>query len=1065
MCDVIYIWIKERNMRMKKIGILHISDVHISESSISDIDKLVRKLISDIKKVQVEKKMRVDIICFAGDLIERGDKALSDEKQLRIAEEHFVQPLLEQLKLSKQQFILVPGNHEVNKKEIAKRIEAGLSSIASLEEINDTVYEMDSSYNKRLQYFYKYMYENYVTDANQWKLGYSLNRHINGINVGIVGIDSSWRSTGAGYTERGNMLVGEQQVGVLYDSIKDCDLKICIMHHPLDWISQLEMSNIERRLNQFDLVLRGHVHDLDDKQISTQRYKTIYNTSGKLFPIDEYYSGYSLINVDTEINKCKIYSREYYAKPREEFDQALRINKNGETEYLLMAYDEEKVIEYDLKLQLKDYFQRVTEKYAMLRSVDSNSPERVTDFFVEPTIKTKSEYDCADIAKEEEKDINIPLQNIILGDENIILIGKKECGKTTVLQHIGISHTEPEGDKIPVYIDMLNLPKGQDRVLNAYKIFVLNTLSNEVALSKGQLINLLENGKILCLIDNVNISNTNHIKWIQLFTTAYPSNRFIFAVEEKFYQTCTIKEIPYLGVECKTVYLQSFGKKQVREMVTKWGAGKEGFDANAMTQRIITYCGNTHFTMTPFNIAVFMTIWDIDKNFVPINEGKVMRTYLETVLDKFSAEGVQRSTYDFDIKQNFLGYVAYSMFKKNEYYFRMKEFEELVDEYHKCKGYRKSDTKFDLIFFEKNILYVSGEYVFFSNTAIMEYCLAYYASVDNDLYRIMIKKGNRSNFIHELSFYSGIVLDCTTLLDELSLEITETLIENIDVLDEIEKINIHTEFNVDKHNFEESIIKNRKSMNEIDDLACGTTKLERSPMEISKIQTVEDGESFMDLLIIYGNAIKNAEIINAAQKKNHVDMYIMGMNFQFGLLLKEISCYLTSKTKEELPEEILSKHPELTDKEFEEMKEAAFDLIKIVIPISMQFYIADNIGTPKLELIITELISEKSTHKFTKFMLSFLSCDMSDGNIKSFLIDYIRKEDSKNIRTLIMLKVILYYSIRYFGNNPKIDSELLDVVAEAATSLKEENIYVMQKGIVKQQLKLKYDSVRAKRIE
>ena len=64
----------------------------------------------------------------------------------------------------------------------------------------------------------------------------------------------------------------------------------------------------------------------------------------------------------------------------------------------------------------------------------------------------------------------------------------------------------------------------------------------------------------------------------------------------------------------------------VNVRLEKWlqngGEGKDGFDANEMTQKIVTYCNNINFAMTPFNIAVFMTIWDNDRNFVPINEGK-----------------------------------------------------------------------------------------------------------------------------------------------------------------------------------------------------------------------------------------------------------------------------------------------------------------------------------------------------------------------------------------------------------------------------------------------------------
>ena len=356
------------------------------------------------------------------------------------------------------------------------------------------------------------------------------------------------------------------------------------------------------------------------------------------------------------------------------------------------------------------------------------------------------------------------------------------------------------------------------RTLITCQNFIFNNMSDKVPITKEQVRNILSNGKALCLFDNVNISSADHIRWMHSFTKAFPQNRFVFSAEEKFYQTYTLKELPDLGVECKPVYLEVFGKRQVREMVTKWGEGKDGFDANEMTQKIVTYCNNINFAMTPFNIAVFMTIWDNDRNFVPINEGKVMRTYLETVLDKFSIEGFQRSEYDYDVKQHFLGYLAYAMCKKDEYYFTVEEFDKIVDEYHNKKGFKKSQSKFDVIFFEKNILCINGDYVFFSNTSIMEYCLASYAVVDKSLYELMTAKENRVNFSHEISFYSGIVQDCSGLLNGLNDEITEIILKNMDLLDEIEKLSIDIEFPLDKTAFRKSITESRRSIEEVDEM-------------------------------------------------------------------------------------------------------------------------------------------------------------------------------------------------------------------------------------------------------
>lgn len=146
-------------------------------------------------------------------------------------------------------------------------------------------------------------------------------------------------------------------------------------------------------------------------------------------------------------------------------------------------------------------------------------------------------------------------------------------------------------------------------------------------------------------------------------------------------------------------------------------------------------------------------------------------------------------------------------------------------------------------------MYINGDYVCFSNTSIMEYCLATYATVDQTLYDLMTAKGNRVNFAHELSFYSGIVQDCSKLLNSLNDEITATILENMDILDKIEKLSIGIEFNMGKKEFTEAIISSRCSIEEIDEMEeVLPTNKETSPMEITKISSIEESESFMDLL-------------------------------------------------------------------------------------------------------------------------------------------------------------------------------------------------------------------------
>ena len=1041
---------------MKKLGILHISDIHINKSSCSIINEILEKLVKDINKVKKEYNINIDLICFTGDLIASGAQAIEGEKQLTLAEEHFIAPLIKALNLSNDRFILVPGNHEVNKNCIIKMTEKGLSNISSKEEIDDIIINMEDEYKNRLAYFYDYIFEKYLMNAKKWNLGYSIDYEINGIKIGIAGIDSSWRSSGIGYQERGKLLVGEKQVTFLYENIKNSDIKICLMHHPLDWLSNLEMSYVERKINNFDLVLCGHIHDLEDKQISTQKYRTIYNTSGKLNPVDDYYSGYSLIDINIDTNKCNIFSREYYNSPREDFDKALRINKDGRVEYSLMINDDEKKIEADLKLQLEDFFKKTTEKHEMFRNIDNFSPSKVNDFFVEPTLYEKSQISAEKIFKGDEERTPVQLDTIINNKENIILVGKSETGKTTLLQQFGIKNLNSESNYIPVYIDMFNTPKTDNKFFIATLNFLNENISQETSLSKEQIKNLLDKGKFIYLIDNFDISNSVYVRWIKNFTENYPKNRFIFATEEKFYQKYSIKDFPNIGIDFKILYLDYFTKNQVREMITKWGEGKEELDINSMTQKIVTYCNNIQFSMTPFNIAVFMTIWDVDRNFIPINEGKVMETYLETVLDKLSSKDFQRSSFAFNLKQDFLGYLAYEMYKKNEFFFKKDEFDELVNKYHEHYGFKKDESKFNLIFFEKNILYKNAENIFFSNTSILEYCLAFYATKNLESYKILISKENRILLARELAFYSGITNDCTELLNLINSDIHNILTSNLELLDEIETIDIGIELKIDKENFEKAIIENRKSMKEIDDLENLAVKSEeKTPMEINKINIKDKSESFLDLLSIYGNIIKNAETLSKEDKKNHLKSYILGMNFQFSLIIKEFSGYLSANNKEELPNEIREKYPNLTNEEYIKIKNNVIDLLKLFLPIAMQCHIAQNIGTPKLELVIEELICDSENKKFTKFMLSFLYCDL--GNIKNnkeYFNKYIKNEKSKNILKLIFFKLNFYYRMRYFGTDTKIDNIILDLITEVYLKLHNyENVYAGKKGSFKQKIK------------
>lgn len=1043
---------------MESLNILHISDAHIQKKDKSEIKAIVEKMINDILKIQKEQNIKINLICFTGDLIQRGDKALQDEMELEIANEVLVQPLLNGLGLEKKQFIIVPGNHEVDITKITKATEKGLL-VNSLDDINENINDMDESYLKRLSYFYEVVNASYE-DIMKEKIGYAFIREIDGRKIGIVCLDSAWRSSGKGSCERGLLYVGQKQVQDLFKHIKDTDFKICMMHHPLDWLSDFEFTLIEREMTKFDIVLNGHVHEADNKEICRQNVKTIYSTAGKLYPLDyaygrkvDGYNGYSVLNINFLTNLCTIFMRTYFAMGRDDFDKAVNIDVDGKRVYPLNGNTEEKQMEFNIVNGIREYFRYMSETFSLLKEIDSHSPASLNDVFVEPILSEESEY-----MKEKGKTgEQITLEQLVNEKENIILFGKKESGKTTILQKIGLLYIDKYVEKgiIPIHIDMRKLPKKNDKLTNATIYFVMNNMFDDANINKAKVKELIKTGKFVFLIDNIDISDDLQSNMLTKFIQDSKDNRFFLTVKEEFFQSIDIKKLPEYCKNFRKVYIHFMGKAQIRELVTRWADKREDIiDINEVVEKIDGYCNQINFAKTPFNISIFMVLWDSDKNFIPQNEGIVMQNYLEILLEKLSPNESYRSTYSFQIKEHFLSNLAYRMFEKNQYYFTKNEFYEYVHEYHKVKGYIEENSRFSKLFFEKGILSLSDEMVIFSHTSILEYYLAVYAKDNEDFFQYILKKGNRVNFRNELCFYSGLKPNCEELLDSMAETIIETIIGSIDVVEDLNKLEIMVDFRLKKEELIKSLTNNRPTQKEIDAISDLTNKKDEvAPLDISKkkkrikidapkIADVVEGyhdeketEDFYSLLQMYGSVLKNAELLDNNLKINHLENYMYAMNILLREILQAIEIVKEKINIEDMKKKIGTIGELPSEEEFENLKGTFMEMMKVTLPIAVQNLILENVGTPKMEIAINELMATKLDKPFEKFMLIFLKCDLKIGNPISELRRYVQSETSESILKLIMLKLIFYFRIRFFGMNLRIENSLLDLIIEIQMKL------------------------------
>ena len=65
-----------------KLNILHIADLHLSETKQSRISKISSKLFEDITKLKLRFNLDIDLVLFTGDLIQNGSNI---EKEFNLA--------------------------------------------------------------------------------------------------------------------------------------------------------------------------------------------------------------------------------------------------------------------------------------------------------------------------------------------------------------------------------------------------------------------------------------------------------------------------------------------------------------------------------------------------------------------------------------------------------------------------------------------------------------------------------------------------------------------------------------------------------------------------------------------------------------------------------------------------------------------------------------------------------------------------------------------------------------------------------------------------------------------
>ncbi|WP_338848011.1 metallophosphoesterase [Massilia sp. W12] len=252
---------------------LHISDLHFEGKHAWRDDGPRKKLLKYLReRFEEQPDLRPDLVFCTGDIAfgEKGDEPLAQQYQ---SAQKFFEALLtvcgEGQPLARERLFVTPGNHDVNRYETDEDAQEAL--IAKAKNSHEHFKNMNNRIAQRSKEFCNAMarLQAYSMFVKTWlphqhdaegRCHYAQVLQINGLQVGIAGLNSAW--TCAGPHDHGHIWLGGQwQFENAQTALEDADIKIGMMHHPADWLCAAEHSYAKTQIQtQYDFWLSGHVH-------------------------------------------------------------------------------------------------------------------------------------------------------------------------------------------------------------------------------------------------------------------------------------------------------------------------------------------------------------------------------------------------------------------------------------------------------------------------------------------------------------------------------------------------------------------------------------------------------------------------------------------------------------------------------------------------------------------------------------------------------------------------------------------------------------------------------------
>ncbi|MFE7792515.1 metallophosphoesterase [Streptomyces sp. NPDC057460] len=630
--------------------VLHISDLHVRQVWLADQNKIINAFLRDLRTRHEQEK--IDAVVLSGDI---AFSAQNDE--FHFAQKYLLDPIQEILGIDRNRIVLAPGNHDVDISLIDQFAEEGmrghLKDRTAVNRLLDDEIQLNRAIERMRPWidFHRTYYEGVSVDFLSPLT--TVHRFLAGDkSIAIATLNSAWRATGSGDdADRAHLIVGDRQLSTAVDAVADADIRIAVMHHPINWLAEFDQNDAKRELNKgFHILCTGHTHVNEPQAIQTTLGQIVHSAAGSLYNSREYVNSYSIIDFLPGVSGGSVKMRTYY-EPRDEFDIAVNVAAGGLVKF---SFENSPSNSGVLTTTRKSSELAASVLLDLVRErsiLSANTPDDpdMNDLLIPPVLLPLplEQYLSAEDPDEGGNAIERDDLRERLGeDKYFILAGDESSGLTSAMQWLIYQAYALDPDLVPILIDQGVIGPGKDPVSSAVRKEL--ALAGIPAGPKDPL------PKLALAIDTTDIGTTRRLQRVIEFIRNNPDNTYVVGCRPDD-ESVVAESLQREGLKPCTRYLGVFGRRELRSLVALAGSDR----AEEIVTAVQSLLSRERLPRTPAMVAALISIIAAGSSLaLGDNDTAVLETYLGMLLGRGEEESDRKPELDYRQRQHILSTLA-----------------------------------------------------------------------------------------------------------------------------------------------------------------------------------------------------------------------------------------------------------------------------------------------------------------------------------------------------------------------------------------------------------------------